>query len=431
MSNLIAGRDATICAPITAYPGPVAVVRISGSNAWAAAQTLVDSLQQEPGRVQYGRLAHGDDGYITLFEQGHSFTGERVAEVSGHGSHAAVEGLLQWLQKQGVRLALPGEFSFRAFVNGRIDLAHAEGIHAAVAAEGERQMRHAERLQQGALSDRIAEIRDGLTHALAMVEAATDFEEETGPLDRKTCGARLEDAAGRIRELLAGEGAARALHTGWRVAILGKPNAGKSSLLNALAQEERALVTAHAGTTRDAVEARLIIAGVPVTFVDTAGLRSTEDAVETLGIERARREAEHADLRIFLQDSQEHQAQPAEYVSLPEPKMLWQSKSDLTEASSPQSVSAKTGAGIDDMVRAIAESLPADASVPLVPRHLPVLRSALQAIEEARAALSTGMPSDLAAVGIQSAARSLGEITGETAGTDLIAQLFGGFCIGK
>lgn len=421
----------TIAACVTGPgPGAVAVVRVSGPRAWEACQGVFSPWPRLPvsHRAFYGVLTHGEDALILLFEEGRGYTGEQAAEISLHGSLAGVRLLLEDLMKQGARMAEPGEFTLRAFMNGRLDLAQAEGVRALVESSTQAQLRQASSLRDGALSRKVGEVRGQLLSVMAAIEASTDFSDEVGEADGPALASRL-DQAEEVLESLARQAAyGQAVFSGWKIAIVGPPNAGKSSLLNAVLGFDRAIVTPIPGTTRDTLAERVEISGFPCLLVDTAGLRESPDLVESMGIERALQERETADLVWEVFD-----ASASSPPSDVDPRALRvANKIDLSPAP-PGSigVSCLTGEGLAALIEATSERLPEAPSSPVLPRHLPLLEGARDRVREAADTLRSPIPPDLAVVMLQGGVRMLGEITGETAPPDVIEQIFRDFCIGK
>lgn len=432
----------TIVAPITGTENAaVAVVRLSGPESWEIAAAVFAPWPDPaiPRMACYGHLANGDDGLCLLFEEGHSYTGERSVELSVHGSRASVAALIESCLAAGARLARPGEFTERAFLNGRIDLTQAEGVRDTIESLTQTQLRQANLLREGMLRDQIRLVRREVLGVLASVEASVDFSEEVGDFDREAGLERLGEAETKLQGLLATAEAGRILRRGYRIAIVGPPNAGKSSLLNLLLGFDRAIVTDVPGTTRDFVEESVDLGGLPCVITDTAGLRESEDAVERIGIERARKVAAAADEIWYVFDACEGwRSEDEEAVqALDRPFRRLQNKVDLNPsvpALDAVRISAITGAGVPELIRETAGRVLANGEereVWINERHRPLLESAVGHLASARATLMQDLPFDLATVHLRAALNDLGEITGETATEDLLERVFSTFCIGK
>lgn len=410
-----------------APPAAVALVRISGPRASAALETLAGTAPP-PRRATLVRLRAGgeilDNALVIRFPGPASATGEDVAELHLHGGRAVVAAILAALGRiEGLRPAAPGEFTRRAFANGRIDLAEAEGLADLLEAETEAQRRQALALAQGALGRQVAAWQDELLGLAAQVEAALDFsdEDDVTPLP-PDFAARLAALQGKLTSWLVRPPAER-LKDGIRVVIAGPPNSGKSSLFNALIGRDAAIVTAIPGTTRDLIEAPVALGGLPFLLVDTAGLRDSADEVEAIGIARARASAAAADLILWL-------GRPAQ---APAGALRIHSKADLGVAAEPAdlSVSATTGMGLEPLISLLTERaaalLPAEGEVALNERHRGALRETLEALGDAKASPDLL----LVAEALRQARAALDRITGKAGVEDLLDGLFGRFCIGK
>lgn len=412
----------------------VAVIRLSGPSAhWAVAQfCALPPVRQAALRrlVWNGEVL--DEALVLLFAEGASFTGEPSAELQLHGSSAVVTSVLRVLSGlEGLRLAEPGEFTRRALENGRLDLAQVEGLADLIDAETEAQRRQAMRVFSGALGRRVEAWRLDLVRAAALIEATIDFADEDVPVDvTPEVRALIEKLLVALRTELAGAKAAERVRDGFEVAIVGLPNAGKSTLLNALAGREAAITSEVAGTTRDVIEVRMDISGLSVTLLDTAGLRESSDVVERIGVERGLARARAADLRVFLQTA------PDEVMML-EPEMddiVVLGKADTTGGVD-RAVSGKTGAGIDRLVGEIAERLEAraaSAGLLIRERQRIAMQRAVSGLEAAldRLKLATVMP-ELVAADLRISLRALEMMVGRIDVENLLDEIFSSFCIGK
>ncbi|MCB1394844.1 MAG: tRNA uridine-5-carboxymethylaminomethyl(34) synthesis GTPase MnmE [Rhodobacteraceae bacterium] len=411
----------------------VAVVRVSGERAWDVCASIA-GIVPEPRRARLVTLrdASGeviDHALVLVFDEGHSFTGERVCEFQIHGSVAGTKAVLQaCLDVPGVRAAEPGEFTKRAFLSGQMDLAEVEGLADLIEAETEAQRRQAFRVFGGEATKAIDGWREGLIQAMAMLEAALDFADEEIPEDLSDLVlAPLDRVLDEIRGQIAGKRAAEAVRDGFEVAIVGRVNAGKSTLLNALAGREAAITSERAGTTRDVIEVRMDIGGLPVTLIDTAGLRDAEDEVEQIGIIRGRQRAEAADIRIFLK------AEPDEEPEgIRDEDIVVLSKADLWGQ---KGISARTGAGIGALLGQIEGRLrevTKGSSIFSRERHFDKLERAAEELSESRAYVLQGTPFwELASEHLRSAVACLDGIVGRVDVEDVLGRIFSSFCIGK
>lgn len=384
----------------------------------------------------YGSVGEGD-GLALPFAEGRSYTGEECVEISVHGSRASVGSLVELCLKSGARMAEPGEFTYRAFMNGRMDLSMAEGVADMVLASTDRQLRQAEMHRSGGLRASVQSVRSGLLDVLAAVEAQVDFSEEIGPFDRVAAVNQVHSANTAARALLETAPMGRLLRQGVRVAIVGLPNAGKSSLLNAILGTARAIVTEVPGTTRDTIEEQVEFGGLLWVLTDTAGLRETIDPVEAEGVSRARQALVEADLVWHVYDAALGWTSQDERL-IPEasrPVLKVANKTDLAPGSEGDlQVSAVTGSGIELLFESTASRLEigaCDDRLLIRERHAPLLQQAIEGGELAIRALESNVPLDLAAVGLQQAVHALGQITGEDGPEGLLDSIFSRFCIGK
>jgi tRNA modification GTPase len=428
----------TIVAPITgSQPAAVAVIRLSGAEAWAIAAKVFVNWPDKPEshRAMYGRYITCDDGLALPFVEGHSYTGEQSVELSCHGSPASVRALVEACVKAGARPARPGEFTERSFLNGRMDLTEAEAVADTVSALTAAQLKIANLQREGVLHREVVSLGGRVLRILAAVEASVDFEEEIGPLDRQSALAELESVADAIEEMIRTAEIGAIVRRGLRIAIVGLPNAGKSSLLNAIVGRERAIVTSTPGTTRDYLEEHIDMGGVPVVLIDTAGLRQPGDEAEKLGVGRSLEQAERANLVWYVFDASKGITPEDEKLTKQlSNAFVIASKCDLARVPHFLNVSAKTGQGLDELVRNVtvyAEEACAMKVPPIDLRHKPLLEDTVQMLREAAETIRNARPDDLLTTFLRSASSHLGEITGETASADMIERIFADFCIGK
>ena len=445
-------KDSTIAAVATAPGrGGVGVVRVSGKNLLPMAQALCGKTPL-PRVALYAdfRDADGqaiDNGLLLFFAAPASFTGEDVIELPGHGGPVVMELLLNRCLELGARLAEPGEFTKRAFLNDKLDLAQAEGVADLIDASSRTAARLALRSLKGDFSRRIHGLVDDLVTLRMLVEATLDFpEEDIDFLEAADARGKLEGLRRSVDEVLANARQGAILREGMNVVLVGAPNVGKSSLLNALAGDEVAIVTDIAGTTRDAVRERILIDGVPVHIVDTAGLRETDDVVERIGIERSRKAVSEADVALVLVDPLEGLNEKTRMIldTLPSDlkRIEIHSKSDLhtgavvafeTGADTVIPLSAKTGAGLDvlrqTLLREIGWQGEGEGLFLARARHLNALQAAKGELE--LAALCGNGQIELLAEHLRLAQVACGEITGEFTADDLLGVIFSRFCIGK
>lgn len=408
----------------------MAIVRLSGLDAWRIASLLGGLESPKPRFAHYRTFTTGDDGYLILFEADRSYTGEESAELSIHGSRASVTAILEEAKARGARPAEPGEFTQRAFMNGRIDLTEAEAVRDTIEAETEAQLRLANLLREGTLRQKLREISDGIQGVLAEIEASVDFSEEIGEVDPVATANRLSPIQAAVQQLVDTADVGRITREGLRIAIVGPPNAGKSSLLNRLLGQDRAIVTDIPGTTRDYVEERANFRGYAVVLIDTAGLRETNDLVESIGVQRTRSIAANADLIWFITASTE--PAPLDLPEFDRPLVRISNKVDLAPAPLDWlGISCLTGEGLDQLIQTALDRFENPLGISIQIRHEPELRQVLEHLETAQKTLTHGRPPDLAAVDLRSAIAAIGRVTGETAHIDIIARIFQDFCIGK
>ncbi|WP_180055108.1 tRNA uridine-5-carboxymethylaminomethyl(34) synthesis GTPase MnmE [Acinetobacter sp. YH12113] len=447
----------TTIAAIATPPGRggVGVIRLSGPKSYAIAEALTQKQLPKARFAGFRQFyeASGevmDEGLVICFPNPNSFTGEDVVELQGHGGPVIQNALLARLLELGATAAKAGEFSMRAFENGKLDLVQAEAIADLIDATSQAAARSAVRSLQGAFSTKVNTVLEKLIHLRLHVEAAIDFpEEEIDFLADGKILALLDDVASSVTAVQQSARQGQLLREGLQVVIAGKPNAGKSSLLNALAGIERAIVTDIAGTTRDVLHEKITLNGLPITLTDTAGLRETGDVVEKEGIRRAIKEIEQADLLLLVYDlSQgEDPLQLAQeyFADHLEPKrlMLIGNKADLTGAEAVIgdyqefrhiTVSAKQETGVQSLIDAItahAGFQPEEDTFIARTRHLDAMKRTQYYLAEAREQLVDYHAGELVAESLRLAQNALGEITGDFSADDLLGKIFGSFCIGK
>jgi tRNA modification GTPase len=414
----------------------IAVLRLSGPLARQAAEALAGPLPDHGRSLRILRDPTGeplDQALVLTFAAGHSFTSETVAELHVHGSPAVTAALLRILRDQpGLRPAEAGEFTRRALENGRLDLAQVEGLADLIDAETEAQRRQALRVFSGALGERAQQWRARLLRAVALVEAVIDFAEEDVPENVfPEVLALTATLSAELRREAQGARLAERLREGFEVAIVGPPNAGKSTLLNRLAGREAAITSEIAGTTRDVIEVRMDLQGLPVTLLDTAGLREAQDPVEAIGIERARARAASADLRVHL-------VLPGDPAPEPGPDdLVVRSKADLAPddaGAADFAISGRSGQGLDALVAEIGQRLSARTTglgVGLRERHARAMLATADLLDEARHLVETDTPEEITAETLRAALRQLDALVGRVGVEDILGEIFSSFCIGK
>ena len=434
--------------------GGVGIVKISGPDSGRII-TAICKIRPEPRKCLYTAF-HNDRGQIldrgmALFFQGpDSHTGEDIAELHGHGGPVVMNLLLQRVLSLGVRYARPGEFSERAFLNDKIDLLQAEAVADLISSASEQAAQNAVRSMEGAFSSRLDELANKVVELRMFVEATLDFpEEEIDSLAQTELHDRLADCRQCLADISARAETGRLLAEGLKIAIIGKPNAGKSSLLNRLAEVERAIVSPLPGTTRDTIEQQILIDGIPVSVIDTAGIRKAGNRIEQEGIRRARSAAGSADVVILITDATRNDMQDYQIIATDlgsEKKLLYAfNKIDLSghEAGKSRSsqdareiyISAKTGAGVDALKQEIKDIVAgsdfSENSFIAHTRHIDVLCTAGELLKQAAEQFRRSRAVELFADDLSRVQRTLGEITGEYTADDLLGEIFSRFCIGK
>lgn len=443
--------------------GGIGIIRVSGGEAFTVARAVFRPAHGElteiaPYRARYGQVmaADGsviDDCILLPMRAPHSYTGEDTVELQCHGGTVILREVLLRTWEAGARPAAAGEFTKRAFLNGRLDLARAEGVMQLIAAKSARSARAARERLAGALSEEITAIRHRLLGAIARIEAGIDFPEDDIPA--ASAAALREDidaALAEVQRLLTGANAGRILREGVKTVIVGRPNVGKSSLLNALIGTERAIVTDVPGTTRDVIEEEISIAGIPLRLLDTAGLRAAEDAVEQIGVARTEQHLEDAELVLAVFDSssaltEEDQELIARLRDMNADTIILCNKEDCARVLSVTDfdgvnapvlmISAQAGTGLDALRETIAARVQmmegdlGDGALPNKEREVEALQRAARHLAEAEKTLAAEMGMDFISIDLRAAYDTLGEILGETVNTDLIDRIFSEFCLGK
>ena len=452
--------DKTIAAISTpAGRGGISVIRISGTNAVEIADAVfsggIKLADAKSHTVHYGFVKHNgetiDEVLTTVMRAPKTFTREDVVEISAHGGTVTAKRVLDALIASGAELAEPGEFTKRAFLNGRIDLSQAEAVIDIINAENDLSRKNAVSQLEGSLSKEIKEIRASLVHLAAAMQVIIDYpDEDLADVTAEDILDTLTICKSRADALLATADSGAIIRDGIRAAIAGKPNVGKSSLLNALARYDRAIVTDVAGTTRDTIEERVDLGGIPLVLIDTAGIRETDDAVEKIGVERSRKSVEEADLVIAVLDgSRAIDSEDLEILdaTASAKRIVLINKTDLGGGYTDEvkkltggaviEISALTGKGIDAFKDEISkmynlgELERSSGAVITNTRHKSALIKASAALESGINALQADMPTDIASIDINEAIDALGEITGETVSDDIVRDIFHSFCVGK
>ena len=440
--------------------GGIGVIRLTGPDALAIGLKLSGRGSLTPRYAHYGRLRDGvgdtlDEGLVIYFPGPHSFTGEDVVELQGHGGPVVLAALLERCLEIGARQANPGEFSQRAFLNDRMDLLQAEAVADLISARSLGAHRAALRSLSGAFSTAVHALEAQLSSLRVWVEAALDFpDEDLDLLADPAVAERLGTLEADLKELLARSQSGRVMNEGVRAVLLGEPNVGKSSLMNRLTQHETSIVTDRPGTTRDIVREQVLIDGIPLLLLDTAGLRDNADVIEAEGIRRAQAAAGEAELMLYVSDSRDATLATLTREELgarlgwvlPPVVLHLRNKSDLLSetlrASTDENgeclptvvVSARTGEGLEDLKAALKAALGAQApegSFSARSRHLALLETVEGCLAEARFTLETFPSADLVADQLRRAHDALGEMTGEVTPDDLLGRIFSTFCIGK
>ncbi len=454
----------TICGIATPLgEGGISIIRVSGSDSLKIINKIFkgknssDILDMKSYTMRYGYICNIDskveiDEVIISYMKGpRSFTAEDVVEVNCHGGVVSTGRVLEEIIKAGARIAEPGEFTKRAFLNGRIDLSQAEAVMDIIRAKTDLSMKSAVMQSNGALSKEIGKLREYMLNTLALIEYSVDFTEDDEEPD-ETIPIRVQEqltvAIEDMKKSLEGANEGRIIRDGLKLAIIGKPNVGKSSLLNCLLKEKRAIVTDIPGTTRDIIEEFISLDGIPVKITDTAGIRETEDEVEKIGVEKSREKIDEADLVVLMLDSSRplededreiiENVKDKKYVVLMNKNDLEKkiSDEDIKELKNIIYISAKTGFGIDELKEKVKDlffngEVDSESMIISNNRHKQALYRALENCEEALDRVKSNEYLDLISIYVTSALKALGEITGSELEEDLINKIFSEFCVGK
>ena len=446
----------TIVAPATAVGGALCVIRLSGSDAISLCDSIFKGrkplAEARTATLHYGNIVDGeeivDDVVVSLFRAPHSYTGEDTVEISAHGSRYVINKIISLLTARGARLAEAGEFTRRAFLAGKLDLSQAEAVADIIASSSHSAHAIASTQMRGAYSNELQALREQLLHITSLLELELDFSEEDVEFaDRKELRQLLNKIFAKVTSLAESFSLGNALKEGIMVAIAGRPNVGKSTLLNRLAGEDRAMVSDIAGTTRDTIEATTNIDGVIYRFIDTAGLHSTDDRLEQMGIERTEQALRKARIILWMQDYNENESTLENYTPTKDQTLLRViNKIDLrgdktlgTEVNSgvpTYYISAKSGEGVEQLIDAFKQTTNASAAyqgevIVSSQRHYDALMQSRTALESALSALDNGISSDLLSEDIRQVMHHLGTITGEITTTEILQSIFSRFCIGK
>ncbi len=463
----VGGTIAAIATAIVPQQGSIGIVRLSGSEAVAIAKTLFQTPGQQPWethRILYGYIRHPqtkrliDEALLLLMLAPRSYTREDVVEFHCHGGMIAVQQVLQLCIAQGARLAEPGEFSLRAFLNGRLDLTQAEGVAELIGAKSQAAANAALAGIEGKLTQSIRQLRTNCLNILAEIEARIDFEEDLPPLDEAEISRQLDQVAAEVGQLLATAERGELLRTGLKVAIVGRPNVGKSSLLNAWSQSDRAIVTDLPGTTRDVVESQLVVGGIPVQVIDTAGIRQSDDRVEQIGVARSRTMAQMADLVLLTIDAEmgwtaaddeiyqeiQHRhiviiLNKIDRIDPTQLEQLCQTISIQLNQINPILVqtAAALNQGIVELEAAILAAVEVgeikvgEGEVAINQRQEAALVETQAALDRVKTTINQQLPLDFWTIDLRDAIQKLAEVTGEEVTESVLDRVFSRFCIGK
>lgn len=453
----MANQETIVALATATGSGAIAIIRVSGTDAIAIVNRVFrgkDLSQQFTHTVHFGTIRDGDEVLdevlVSLFVGPTSYTGENVVELSTHNSRYIIERIIQLLVNGGARAAQPGEFTLRAFLNGKMDLSQAEAVADLIASNSAASHQVAMQQMRGGFSNLLKQLREQLIHFASLIELELDFSEEDVEFaNREQLKSLVLEINTVVRRLITSFEQGNVLKNGVPVVIAGKPNVGKSTLLNTLLNEERAIVSDIAGTTRDTIEDEINIHGVSFRFIDTAGIRDTMDIIEAKGVERTREKMRQARLIIYLADPQqddvdEIDSQIAEVAALGVPYVVVVNKTDLLTQThrealaniKPLFISAKNNVGVeelkDELLRKVnLHNLDSDDVLVTNIRHVAALRKTSESLGKVLDGIDNPVTSDFLAMDIRQALHHLGEITGSVSTDDLLDNIFSKFCIGK
>lgn len=463
-------QDTIVALATPSGAGAIAIIRVSGKEALIISQSVFESisgkdiLKQKSHTIHLGHIVDGpkiyDQVLLSIFKGPNSYTGENVVEISCHGSTYIQQQIIQLLLRKGCKMAEPGEFTLRAFINGKLDLSQAEAVADLISSENEASHQIAMQQMRGGFSNEISKLREELLNFASLIELELDFAEEDVEFADRT---QFNDLLNRIefvlKRLIDSFAVGNVIKNGIPVAIVGEPNVGKSTLLNALLNEERAIVSEIAGTTRDTIEDELVIQGIGFRFIDTAGIRETKDIVESIGIKKTFEKIEQAQVILYLFESLKFKVQSSEYMSEIEkvknkfplkPLIVVINKIDLLSSDEIENIrkqletlnvkletiSAKENIGIEDLKNQLMSfvntgALRNNETIVTNSRHYDSLLKAFEEIQKVKFGIAINISSDLMAIDIRQALYYFGEITGQVTNDELLGNIFANFCIGK
>ena len=463
-------NDSIVALATPSGAGAIAIIRISGKDAISIGNSVFQSIKGKDLTKQKSHTLHLghviddqktlDEVLVSIFKGPHSYTGENTIEISCHGSTYIQQQIIQLLLRKGCRMASPGEFTLRAFLNGKLDLSQAEAVADLISSDNEASHQIAMQQMRGGFSNEIAKLREELLNFASLIELELDFaEEDVEFADRSQFHELLNRIELVLKRLIDSFAVGNVIKNGIPVAIVGEPNVGKSTLLNALLNEERAIVSEIAGTTRDTIEDELVIGGIGFRFIDTAGIRETEDVVESIGIRKTFEKIEQAQVVLYLFESLKFQVSGSEYITeiekvknkyplkplvvvinkidlLSEEEILNIQKQLETLNLKPETISAKQNIGVDQLKNQLLSfvntgALRNNETIVTNTRHYDSLLKALDEIQKVKYGLETNLSSDLMALDIREALYHFGMITGQVTNDELLGNIFANFCIGK